>query len=199
MKGIVDSVYETKKMLVRIGPEEVSKTFKKTRKAETRYLIEKKAFEYLRGLEGFPQLLSVCDKTMTLKMSRLPGCRPESLGETQIVQLRLLIKKMLERGVARHAIPIRDLLVSEEGKVSLVDFERVTFRSFEYSPVWIIAKIVTKYHLYRLADNHHPGMLTGSQRFLLKSVNVIRSVGKPLRAKLNHVRKSLRGKPTEKS
>jgi len=114
-KAVIDKVYETTKMYVKVGDDTVTKTFKKARNSKIRYGREKRAFECFKGLEGFPQLISFDDETFTLVMSRLPGEMPTSLDEDQVIQLRRLVEEMLAQGVARHAIPVRDLLLSDAG------------------------------------------------------------------------------------
>lgn len=187
-KDVIDGVYETTKMYVEVGGETVTKTFKKARNSETRYAREKRAFECFKGLEGFPQLISFDDETFTLVMSRLPGKMPTSLDEDQVIQLRRLVGGMLAQGVARHAIPVRDLLLSDAGKLGMVDFERVSFRLFEISPIWKIGKIVSRYHLYRLINGYQPQMLSGSEKILLKIVNGISGAGRPIKALKKRVR-----------
>jgi hypothetical protein len=181
-KAVIDKVYETTKMYVKVGDDTVTKTFKKARNSETRYGREKRAFECFKGLEGFPQLISFDDETFTLVMSRLPGEMPTSLDEDQVIQLRRLVEEMLAQGVARHAIPVRDLLLSDAGQLGMVDFERVSFRLFEISPIWKIGKIVSRYHLSRLINEYQPQMLSGSEKILLNLVNGIRSAGRPIKA-----------------
>ncbi len=70
------------------------------------------------------------DKKLTITMSRLKGEQLNTLSVQQIPILKELIAKMLHSGVARHALPIRDLIAPDEQSLSMVDFERVTFRTF---------------------------------------------------------------------
>ncbi len=191
-KQVRDGVYETGKMHVRIDEATVRKTFKQSRKAEARFSCERRALERLLGSEGFPQLLSFDEQSLTVEMTRLPGGTPTSLGEDELVQLRGLVDQLLARGVARHAMPLRDLLVSSSGRLGMTDFERVSLRSLEASPVWQIAKIVTRYHVYRLIGEFHPQGLSRAEKILLTTINGIRSVGQPLRALKNRARSRLR-------
>ncbi len=189
-KQVLDGVYETGKMHVQVDKATVRKTFKQARKAAARFSCERRALERLLGVEGFPQLLSFDEQSATVEMTRLPGGTPMSLGEDELVQLRGLVDQLLARGVARHALPMRDLLVSSSGRVGMVDFERVSLRSLEASPVWQIAKIVTRYHLYRLIGEFHPQSLSRAEKILLTTVNGLGRVGRPLRALKNRALKS---------
>ena len=184
MKAVKNGVYETNKMRVEIGKEVVSKIFKPTRNSSLRYNREKKSLQRLSGLAHFPRLISFNDKTKLIKMSSLPGTRPEKLSEQQIELLRTMMTDMLAMGVARHALPIRDLLAEDEQKLEMVDFERVTIKHFQYSIIWLIAKKVSYYHLYRLIHQYQPQLLSESEKQFLSKVDKIRTVLqviKPLR------------------
>ena len=49
--------------------------------------------------------------------------------EKNAQDLSRIVEQMLAAGVARHSMPIRDIVVDESGNLSLVDFERSTLRS----------------------------------------------------------------------
>jgi hypothetical protein len=104
-------------------------------------------------------------------MSRLPGTPLSELAtvpERSMAGLRRLVEQMLERGIARHSLPPRDVIVASDGSVGLVDFERSTRRMFPGDPVWQIAKMVTRFHLMRLVDQHAPQLLTSSEKSRLR-------------------------------
>ena len=187
MKTVVNGVYETNKMKVEIGENIVSKTFKKVGNYNRRYKREKTSLQRLSNAPLFPKLVSFDDKRKNLKMSRLQGSQPESLSENQIELLRQMVKSMHHAGVARHAIPIRDLLSSNDKELGMVDFERVTLKRFSLSPIWLIAKKVSDYHLCRLVQEHQPHLLSESEKIFFKKTNKIRSTLqkiKPIKNKL---------------
>lgn len=185
------SIYETGKMYVSIGDKEVTKTFKKRPRYKKRFTREKKALQRLKGLEGFPQLISYHDCTVV--MSRVTGINQEQLSSQNLKALRLLVENMLEAGVARHAIPERDLLI-DANKVSMVDFERVTLRRHRFSPDWLFAKKVTRFHLLRLINNHDSQLLTEHEKKELKTFTDVRSKLQKLKKIRTWARKFIRSK-----
>ncbi len=183
MKKVINNIYETKKMRVELLDNAVLKTFKQKPKdrSNTRYQREKKALHLLKGETYFPKLLDFDDEKQMLKMSRLQGEQAQKLSIEQIEILRKMVDKMLNLGVARHAIPLRDLIAKDENELGMVDFERITFRNFALSPVWLIAKQISKYHLYRLIYEHQPSMLKTQEKILFFAVNGIRALLQPLK------------------
>lgn len=170
-KRVIDGVYETGKMRLTIAESMVSKQFKSKESTHRRYMIEKSALIQLKGIKGFPQLLESFDDMHLLRMTRLSGVRPNRLSESHLHQLHHLVRAMLKAGVARHSLPIRDLLVSPQGKISMVDFERATLKSRSSWLTWWVAKQVSLYHLYRLMAQYQPQMLTpGQSRFVQYSL-----------------------------
>ncbi|MFS1438156.1 hypothetical protein [Shewanella sp. 10N.286.48.A6] len=126
-------------------------------------------------------------------MSRLKGTAPETLSVKQIILLREMVANMLAQGVARHAMPVRDLLADSDENLGMVDFERITFRSFEWSPIWLIAKKVSHYHLYRLIRTYQPQQLTEQEYAFLAKTDTIRDYLmklKPLKLKLKNMFKN---------
>ncbi|PIE61232.1 MAG: hypothetical protein CSA29_04315 [Desulfobacterales bacterium] len=196
MKKMINNIYETNKMKVEVDVDEgvVYKTFKKKNQASsyTMYHREKKALILLSDSTYFPNLLDFDDNKQTIKMSQLVGSHIETFSIHQIKILRDMVEKMLQAGVARHALPIRDFVAPPHDKYSLgmVDFERVTFRIFALSPFWLIAKKVTYYHLYRLIYQYHPHLLSKTEKDFYLIFENIRSVLqklKPLRKKLKSI------------
>ncbi|MDO6619506.1 MULTISPECIES: hypothetical protein [unclassified Shewanella] len=193
MKVVKDGVYETAKMNVVIEASSVIKTFKKVKDYKKRYFREKIALQRLIGLDNFPKLLHFDDENTTLTMSRLKGTAPETLSVKQIILLREMVANMLAQGVARHAMPVRDLLADSDENLGMVDFERITFRSFEWSPIWLIAKKVSHYHLYRLIRTYQPQQLTEQEYAFLAKTDTIRDYLmklKPLKLKLKNMFKN---------
>ncbi|MCK7596495.1 hypothetical protein M0G74_04320 [Microbulbifer sp. CAU 1566] len=162
-KKVINGEYETRKVLLKVGTDSVTKYFKERRGMQRRYLTEKAALSRLKGIAGVPELIRSADASHLLEMSRLPGSSVTALNERNLQGLATIVEKMLSAGVARHSLPIRDVLVDAEGNVGLVDFERATLRSRIWRPDWAIAKAVTRYHLYRLISEHQPQLLKPEQ------------------------------------
>ncbi|MFM2483403.1 hypothetical protein [Celerinatantimonas sp. YJH-8] len=163
-RKVVDGVYNTHKMLLTLGEERVTKHFKSASKSTSRrYRIEKKALTLLRNTKGVPFLYESDDQTHTLEMSRLPGHSAKFLNEKNLKDLAVIVEDMLDVGIARHSMPIRDVVVDEQDHVGLVDFERVTIRRHRWRPDWLISKAVARFNLYRLTYLYQPQLLTPGQ------------------------------------
>ncbi|MCG9702696.1 hypothetical protein L1D19_21755 [Vibrio natriegens] len=177
-------------MRVEIDNASVRKTFKPSSNQKKRYKNEKLALLRLKGSLGFPQLLLVDNHTSTLTMTRLNGQNLDILSASVLNNLKILINNMLDAGVSKHSLPVRDILVTEEHNVSVVDFERVTLRRYRWSPIWLIAKEVTYFHLLRLIDQHKSTLLTDSERKKLVFYTSLReSIHQPLRKGRSILRK----------
>ncbi|WP_394131892.1 hypothetical protein [Shewanella maritima] len=175
---IVNGVYETGKVHLTIGEDSVTKHFKPCSKYIKRYNIEKESLIRLGNISNIPNLIHSDDDTTTLVMSRLHGNTPTHLNEANLQELIVIVQKMLDAGVARHALPLRDILVDTNNKVSLVDFERATLQGSFLRVDWLIAKKVSHYHLYRLTSQFQPQLLTKKQAFKLNLVTQIRRIFK---------------------
>lgn len=174
-KKVVDGVYDTSKMLLQIGDECVTKHFKSTSNSTTRrYHLEKQALSRLENTPGTPSLYHHDDNNRTLQMSRLPGVSATYLSVQNLMDLAVIVKNMLASGVARHSMPIRDIVVDEGGQLGLVDFERTTLCKARWRPDWLIAKAVTRYHLYRLMSQYQPQMLNRRQFLLVEMGSKLR-------------------------
>lgn len=150
-------------MLITLDDQGVIKTFKDTRGRKKRYRTEKAALALLRDIPGIPALLEQNDENFSLKMSFLPGNTPIALHPEEFTGIKNIISAALQRGVARHSLPIRDILSTRDGKVGIVDFERVTIKK-TYDPLnWFIAKRVTLFHLNRLIFEHQPQLLNETE------------------------------------
>ncbi|WP_153915594.1 hypothetical protein [Shewanella sp. TC10] len=171
---IVNGIYETEKMHLTIGANSVEKHFKPYRKYISRYNIEKESLILLKGIKGVPNLISNDDRQKVLIMSKLPGQTPTRLNKQNLLDLTVIVNKMLDAGVARHALPIRDLIVDSSNKLGVVDFERSTLRRSIFRFDWYVAKKVTHYHLYRLIAQFQPDLLTSKQAMKLNIVTKLR-------------------------
>ena len=115
-----DFVFETAKNRVIIYPNRVVKTFKPTRRSARHARREASSLRRLQGLPGVPTLLEVSTDEHTLVMTRVPGVPLADGGtmtEQNLLGLRALVEQMLRRGVARHSLPKRDILLSEDGSI----------------------------------------------------------------------------------
>ena len=173
-KQVIGNIYNTEKMLLCIGEHLVTKHFKKSSNYLKRFDQERRSLLRLQQLEHVPELVSVIDRETTLYLSRLPGRSATRLTVDNLTDLEKIVEQMLEAGVARHSMPIRDVLVDNRGEVSLVDFERSTLRSFNYSPIWLIATKVTRYHFLKLVEQYQPQMLGNHQREQLRKAAISR-------------------------
>ncbi|WP_192021287.1 hypothetical protein [Shewanella sp. WPAGA9] len=171
---IVNGIYDTEKMYLTIGKDSVEKHFKPYRKYISRYNIEKESLVRLQNINGVPNLIDCDDRNKTLVMSKISGKTPAYLTRDNLKDLIELVNKMLDAGVARHALPIRDIIVDNQNKLGLVDFERSTLRGSIIRLDWYVAKKVTHYHLYRLIAQFQPDLLTNKQSQKLNAVTRIR-------------------------
>ncbi len=143
----------------------------------------------MSNLNHVPKLINLDNERFSLRMNRLAGKTPSTLSLNNVKQLRDIVQGMIESGVARHAIPIRDLLVSENDQLGMVDFERVSLRTWKFSPFWLIACIVTKYHMYRLIGTYQPQCLSKQESRFLLYIHSIRTVLQPLKVAESAIRK----------
>ena len=168
---------DTRKNKVLLYEDRVEKTFKQRRKSERHARRELRALARLEGLDGIPVVLHADLAQRRVVLSRVPG-KPltelERVPDSALAGLRNLIEAMLERGVARHSLPPRDVIVGPDGSVGLVDFERTTCRGFRGSPVWWIAKAVTRFHVLRLVHSRAPHLLSGSEHVRLRAFVLVR-------------------------
>ncbi|WP_231758505.1 hypothetical protein [Microbulbifer elongatus] len=167
-KVVIDGIYETNKVLLNIEQDRVVKRFKTRSKTHRRrYFTEKEALHRLRGIREIPQLLDSDDRRFTLQMSRLPGESTARLSSENLNDLGRIVEQMLDAGVARHSMPVRDIVIDAQGRLGLVDFERASLRPRYWRPDWPVARLVARYHLYRLIAEHQPHQLTARQARLV--------------------------------
>lgn len=173
-----DSVVETNKNCVVVYEDHVVKVRKGNRRSLRHGRREEAALRRLAGLPGVPAILDISADGRTLVMSRVPGRtlveRPD-VPEASFIALRSLVEQMLERGVARHSLPRRDILVQDDGTVGLVDFERSTCRHFAADPVWLLARTVTRFNLLRILGQFAPRLLTPDEQRSLRRLTAIRA------------------------
>ena len=170
--GIVN-VYETKKMRVSIYETVVVKKFKQHRGYKKRYANEKKALQLLEAVDGIPKVIAYSDSDHALTISRLKGTNRERIPDNSLLKLRKMMDKTIELGVARHSLPPRDILVDEDENVGVVDFERVSIRKYALSPIWLIAKQVSKFRVIKLIYQHNLQVLTDEELRIFRSRQII--------------------------
>ncbi|HLS04715.1 MAG TPA: hypothetical protein VK036_00290 [Wenzhouxiangella sp.] len=152
---------------VQIQGDQVVKTFIVGNRRRRRFRRERLALERLQGIDGIPQLLAFDENSLNLTMERIPGCsfeQAKSVDDDFFIRLGELVEAMLKRGVARHSMPPRDVIVRPDGTPGLVDYERITLRYMRYSPVWALSCMISRFHLLRLIGKHRPDLLTPAQK-----------------------------------
>lgn len=185
---MVGGIYETSKMRLEINATDVSKLFKPGSGAKQRYRREKEALLRMQQVNHVPRLLSFDDAHTKLIMSRMPGGSVKSLSEQNLTDLSEIVTQMLAAGVARHSMPIRDILLDDAGLLSLVDFERSTLCDQSWRPDWVVAKKVTHYHLTRLIAEHQPQMLTLEQQNNLDKAKKLKEIFNVFKRIRNYIR-----------
>ncbi|WP_133406927.1 hypothetical protein [Parashewanella tropica] len=186
-----ESIYSTGKMYVEINARNVIKTFLPQRDSIKRFKLELHALKQFTDMDRVPHLINANMDKMKLEMTKLPGKNPSFLSQSHLQQLQGIVSDLFAHGIARHALPIRDLLVDDKGKLYMVDFERITVRKFKLSPIWLIAKAVTQSHVLRLIWQFQPHMLTTTQKFEVFSIIGIRRIFHSLKSVINKVKKGI--------
>ncbi|RLV59251.1 hypothetical protein D5018_12940 [Parashewanella curva] len=191
IESINRRIYRTGKMYVEINQHNVIKRFLPQRDSLKRFKLEIYALKQLVDFKRVPKLINVNKNEMSFEMSRLPGIKPTCLSQSHIKQLKGIVNQLLSHGIARHALPLRDLLVDEKGKLYMVDFERITICRFKFSPVWLIAKAVTHSHVLRLIGQFQPQMLTRFQKIELISLLGLRQIFQIIKKPINILKEKL--------
>lgn len=158
----------TKKMSVILHDDYVMKEFKPVHGFKKRFFTEKKALISMEGIDGVPKLLSHSDTEFFLKISRLVGDNAEKFSDKALLELREIMENTISKGVARHSLPIRDILVDDDDKVGVVDFERATLKNESFFLFWYASTMVTKFHMIRFIYNQNPKILSASERILVR-------------------------------
>jgi predicted Ser/Thr protein kinase len=178
-------VFESPKNRVTLYADRVEKVFHSGRGTARKARREVAALQALRGLKGVPSILAVGPDRRSVTMSRLHGTplsECECVGEGTLASLRWLVEQMLERGVARHSLPRRDVIVLSDGSAGLVDFERSTRRLFPLEPTWLLARAVTRFQTLRLVHEFAPQLLTpGESRWLHLQLSFRAALQRPLK------------------
>jgi predicted Ser/Thr protein kinase len=153
---------------VDVRGDAVVKQYFHVRKGGRRFELEVEALRRMAGVAGIPRLVEESRAEQRIVMSRLPGTDLKKLTEPPpdscFLSLRRLVEEMLECGVARHAIPARDVIALPDGTAGMVDFERITLRRGRGGLVWRLACRITRFHLLRLIDRFAPHLLTAEER-----------------------------------
>jgi len=185
-------VLESPKNRLTLYPDRVQKTFHAGRGSARRARKERIALRVLAGLQGVPAVLAVSPDGRSIEMSRLRGkplaeCR--SVQPATLASLRDLVEEVLRRGIARHSLPPRDVIVHDDGSVGLVDFERSSRRWFSAGPLWLVARAITRFHLLRLVGEYAPELLDERERRRLRWQRFLRdSLQRPFKLKRRLVR-----------
>jgi hypothetical protein len=175
---------ESPKNIVTVEAERVTKIYKSGFKGARRFRREGEALQRLAGLDGVPVILErAAEPVMRLVTTRVDGMSLDRCADVPpeiFAGLRELVAEMLRRGVARHSIPARDIMVRPGGRVGMVDFERTEMRGRRFSPVWWVSCVVTRFHLLRLIGDHAPQLLSPTERFRLTLQRGFRNAFRPL-------------------
>ncbi|NOT29022.1 MAG: hypothetical protein HOP15_01085 [Planctomycetes bacterium] len=187
-------VVESPKNRVLVYEDRVEKTFVTGRGCARKARREAAALRALAGIAGVPVLRELAQGGSCVIMSRLHGTTLAEHGVAQhgvaqhavaastLASLRILVEQMLERGVARHSLPHRDILVLPDGSAGLVDFERSTLRLFPCEPSWLLARSITRFHLLRLIGELAPELLTPrEQRKLGRQLALRAALQRPMK------------------
>lgn len=157
----------TGKTVVRIEADRVCKRYFEYAKSLRHWRRERDALALLAGIDGVPELLEAREDERVLIMSRIPGVqlsRDLPVPDTAWQGLRQLVADILARGVARHSLPVRDLVLRPDGSLGMVDFERVVLQGSRSKPIWLVACMVTRFNLTRLIAECAPHLLTERER-----------------------------------
>lgn len=170
--GPVDKLYDRDKNRIVIYQTQVQKIFKREEHhSRERFLLEQEALRRLHGQKGVPELLEVSeDPDLCITMSRLPGAplnECEGVPDQFFLNLKDLVLRILDRGIARQWIKAGDVIVGPNGKAGIVDFERVTFRRHGLAPAWLIANAVNRVNLLQLISKYAPNVLNRCELVIL--------------------------------
>lgn len=171
-------VFETIKMKVELTDGHIIKTFKPCYGFQKRYQAEKDSLQILNEVEGIPRIIEVNDEVPLIKMTLLPGKTVTHLSIEEALEVKRIITTGIENGVARHSLPVRDILADGNGKVGIVDFERVTIRDRVDPVTWHVASKVAFFHLARLLFEHQPSLLSKKDQIAVSTGFKVRAVFK---------------------
>ncbi len=163
-----EKTVSTSKMNVVINANCVVKTFKISFGYKKRYLTEKRALNLLSTLEGIPKILSFSNETPSLTITRLNGINTSYFSDKALLNLKSKMYAIIKLGVARHSLPIRDVLVDNNDIVGIVDFERATIKEDSWNITWHIASLVAKFHVCKFIFKQNPHLLTITELIFVK-------------------------------
>lgn len=185
-------VFDSPKNRVFVYSDRVVKVYHSGRGIARKARRELRALRALDGLHGVPAVLALGPDGRALTMSRLKGTPLSEctrVPEETLASLRRLVEQMLARGVARHSLPRRDVMVLSDGSAGLVDFERSTRRLFSLEPSWLVAQAITRFHMLRLVHEFAPQLMTPGERRRLQLLLSIRAaMQRPLKLRRKLVR-----------
>jgi hypothetical protein len=156
-------------MSVELYDDFVLKRFKPVYGFKKRYYTEKQALGLLKEINGVPKILSYSDQEYFLKISRLKGEPCMQYSKNALQKLRSIMNETINNGVARHSLPLRDIILDEEDNVGVVDFERATLKKNCFFVFWYIATLVTKFHVIRFIYNQNANLLSLTESILVKT------------------------------
>ncbi|MDN3643480.1 hypothetical protein QWY87_12260 [Lutimonas halocynthiae] len=156
-------------MSVELHDDFVIKRFKPVYGFKKRYYTEKQALGLLKGINAVPKILSYSDEEYFLKISRLKGDPCMQYSKKALEQLRSIIDETINNGVARHSLPLRDIIIDEKDNVGVVDFERATLKKNCFFVFWYAATLVTRFHVIRFIHNQNANLLSFTESVLVKT------------------------------
>lgn len=164
------------KNTVELAPDRVNKYFRSGHHRRQRFEQEVEALQRLAGVAGVPAIIEADADELLLVMERLPGQAFADLDATQIaavpdsfyLALRQLAETVIQRGIARHVMPPRDIILCPDNTPGLVDYERATLYRWWLRPIWGPACAVARFHALRFIGQHAPHLLTPAERAKLK-------------------------------
>ena len=171
-----DKTISTTKMTVIISANCVIKTYKKSFGYKKRYMTEKKALDLLSSLEGIPRVVSFSNKTPSLTLTRLSGSNASCFSDKMLLDLKSKMYAMIKLGVARHSLPIRDVLVDKNDVLSIVDFERATIKEYSWDITRYFASLVAKFHTCKFIFKQNPGLLSIAELKFVKIGLIFRRI-----------------------
>lgn len=162
----------------------VRKTYHSGRHAYQRFRKEYRALNRLEPVKSIPRILEFDVSNRVLVMQRIDGIplsQAEFVTPDFLWQLQVLVDAVIAAGVARHALPLRDILVQPDGTPALVDFERCTLKLVNFGPCWNIAKFVTRLHFLRVVKTYHPENLSNKEKTFLRVGDKVERLHKAFR------------------
>ena len=187
-----EKVVSTKKMKVEINSDSVTKNFKPSFGYKKRYQTEKKALNLLQDIERIPKILSFSDDSVSITMTKIDGENATHFSDQTLRDLKTKMLSTIEHGVARHSLPVRDLLVDTNQNIGIVDFERASIKEDTPNIIWKVATLVTRFHTYRFIYRHNPNVLEPNELKLVENGLFVRKIFNFYKEIRNSIRNSYR-------